>query len=203
MCWSDLLCELSQVVSLEDRKTTPAPNQVRFAAYLEEALSLPAVAESISKIYHDYYRKTWGSGDNGIMIVPRVALSSRLGAPLPTENRDYILQAKAGHAPGHIIHGPYWELPAGEYGASVSLEIGDGAAKGEVVCMLDVYNGKEIVIAGDIFADDRSTSRRLKLSFSVAEDDIKRPYEIRLWCAGRLWRHPPVLILNAFALFSQ
>jgi hypothetical protein len=90
-------------------------------------------------------------------------------------------------APGFILYGPYWTLPAGEYEATFVIELQKASLQGdpyEVVCWLDVAHDNEPLELGVLHRRDLASGRNnIPLGFVVTPaqaDDPAFSIELRV-----------------------
>lgn len=119
------------------------------------------------------------------MVVERSHLSSSLQILLRDERSDSIIRAPKGHPAGHIVYGPHWKLHPGRYEAEVALEFGEGGEMGESLCNVDVYDGERIVGQRAVLRTGDKGVQRVLVAFNVERSDLRKLYEIRLWCSGK------------------
>lgn len=119
------------------------------------------------------------------MVVERSHLSSSLQILLRDERSDSVIRAPKGHPAGHIVYGPHWKLHPGRYEAEVALEFGEGGEMGESLCKVDVYDGERILGQRGVLRTGDKGVQRVLVPFNVQSGDLRKLYEIRLWCSGK------------------
>jgi hypothetical protein len=185
ICNREVLCEFQRIVPGEEVGIREKERAGKHFLYMNEALKLPMVARNISKIYHQHFGVAWWPRE-AVRKVSRNDLSFNVDALSPSPPAGSIFLARAGHAPGHIMYGPYWSLPPGRYHGEVSLELAPGGEEGKKVCAVDIYDGQRILGVEDVHAGAMPRVRRVKIPFVVPGNLTSGPYEIRLWCAGEV-----------------
>ena len=165
---------------------TPLEKEAKYLMYMNEALKIPIIRQSISRMYHEHLGVAWSPPQGTARVATRSDLFSSLGELLARPPGKAILYAPAGHAAGHIIYGPYWRLPAGRYRGEISLEIGVGGDEGERLCTMEIYDGERVLGAQDIKQDSAPRTRKVAVTFAVTDGAAAKPHEARLWCTGRV-----------------
>jgi hypothetical protein len=186
VCGHDRLCQYRSILPAEDAAMTPFEKEAKYLMYMNEALKIPIVKQNISRMYHAHSRVTWSPPQGIERLAARSDLFSSLGELLARPPGDGILHAHAGHAPGHIIYGPYWRLPAGRYKAEISLAMGPGGGEGEKLCAMEIYDGEKILGTQEINQDAALRTRTAAVTFAVPDAAAAKPYESRLWCSGKV-----------------
>lgn len=120
-------------------------------------------------------------------------------APLPTAgfrsnlpgwrpSNDYIVAAKKGHAPAHIMWGPFVRLPAGPVKGYVELRLENlaGVPAGQRLCGFDVFDGKKSLTQTSLVseASPADAVRKLPFSFVVSPEQVDSKLEFRMYCWG-------------------
>ena len=147
---------------------------------MREALSLPIVSQNISRIYHQHLGIEY-IDESMNKSIDRGDLASMLG-PLSTfAPGSAVLHAPAGHPPGYIIFGPYWELPAGAYEGEMLLELGPGGEPGEVLCNMDIFDGQMVLGHQQVVKEAEDARRGPLQAARFGWED----YAQRLACAYR------------------
>lgn len=124
--------------------------------------------------------------------LPRSELSSSLpGLPLPQDRRE-IIEAKPGHAAGHVLFSQPRRLSPGSYSAEMDLEV---YVKWDAVgayCVMDLLAGDHLVGKVPVTGLDRLVSLKFRSPATNGASD----FILRLFCDGRetvvsLRRGPP------------
>src|SRR5690606_34753140 len=110
----------------EEGAMAPFDRRMKYLSFMSEAQKLPIIAQNLSRIYHAHLGVVWSPPDGVVRVATRGDLFSSLGELLAQPPGNAVLHAPAGHAAGHIMYGPYWMLPPGQFTGEVSLEIGAG-----------------------------------------------------------------------------
>jgi glucan phosphoethanolaminetransferase (alkaline phosphatase superfamily) len=179
------LCTYYSISPAEEAAMTPFERRMKYFLYMDEAQKLPIIAQNLSRIYHAHFGVAWSPPQGTVRVATRSDLFSSLGELLAQPPGGAILHAPAGHAAGHIMYGPYWMLPAGQYTADVSLEIGSGGEDGEHLCTMDIYDGARILETQEIRQESAPGARTVVVTFTVPDGASAKRHEIRLWCAGK------------------
>jgi hypothetical protein len=106
------------------------------------------------------------------------------------ERRDGIVRAITGQA-GHVVYGPYLQLPPGEYRVQIHLEAkpsGQRIFRRQKLAVLEVVaeTGRKYLGARDLRLSDLEQPNH-DLKFVVTPAPGQRPYdniEVRVWTAG-------------------
>lgn len=92
--------------------------------------------------------------------------------------------------PGHIVYGPYWNVPAGRYAVDFSLRTPSNAPASKTdnrLATVDVYDGKEIVAIASVSVESMpGRNEWLRQRMTV---DVKNPenlIEFRVWWHGQV-----------------
>lgn len=185
VCNQDALCEYHSAVPAEEARMSHAQRAAKHLQYMREALEIPIIAQNISAIYHAHFGLDWRP-PGSVRTASRRDMSFKSEALWATTPPGAILHAPAGHAPGHLMYGPYWNLRPGHYDGEVSLELGPGGGEGADLCAIDVFDGEKIVGAQRIGQQAPAGPQRAAIPFSVPDDKVVRRYEIRLACTGEV-----------------
>jgi hypothetical protein len=89
--------------------------------------------------------------------------------------------------PGHLLYGPYWALPAGEYEANFQLAKGPAVARGsasDAVCSFEAVSGDDYLGLTALCREDHQKQDCVNLRFEVTPERAQDPtfaLELRVW----------------------
>jgi len=99
---------------------------------------------------------------------------------------DYVVFARAGHVPAHIMWGPFASLTPGKYVGKIHMNVGKTEADPrQRLCSLDVFDGKaslsETPMSVGALAGQTSD---VSFKFDVDSAGADKKYEFRMYCWG-------------------
>jgi hypothetical protein len=119
--------------------------------------------------------------------VPTTGFRSNLPDWRPTN--EYIVAAKQGHAPAHIMWGPFIRLPAGPVKGYVKVRLGSlaGIATGQRLCGFDVFDGKQSLARASLVSETSAAGsvRNLPFAFVLHPEQMDSKLEFRMYCWGQ------------------
>jgi hypothetical protein len=126
---------------------------------------------------------------DGVTYTPVPAEGFRSNLPGWQPSADFIVTAKKGHAPSHIMWGPSIRLPAGAVKGYVKLRVGelDGVEPQQQLCGFDVFDGKQSLTEAPVVAGgpELGAARNVPFAFALTPDQANANIEFRLYCWGR------------------
>jgi hypothetical protein len=128
-----------------------------------------------------YERRTPG------VYAPVSTTGFRSNLPGWERSDQYIVSAKRGHAPIHIMWGPFIQLQPGRYDGYVKMNIGelDGLDPRQRLCGFDVYDGKRSRAEQSLVTGlSAPGARNLYFAFDVEPTDPNAKFEFRMYCSG-------------------
>jgi len=100
--------------------------------------------------------------------------------PLP-EGQKEIVEAEAGHQPGHIIYSTPQSLPAGIYRLEMDVIMLAKTSASEASCIMDLVCGNRITATAPLSMSEPTPQIRFESPSSEGRSD----FIARLFCSGR------------------
>lgn len=115
------------------------------------------------------------------IVLQRSQLRSSLPQqPLPEERRE-IVDAQAGHQPGHIIYSTPQTLSAGNYRLEMDVIMLAKTNASEASCIMDLVCGNRITATASLSMSEPTP----QITFESPGSDGRSDFVARLFCSGR------------------